>query len=141
MVSFLRSILCILAVMLLVSTVVAISGCNGGAKKTEAGSELAVLTRPPTLQDAPMVYEKAGCVKCHGAMTTGGGTAPSLARVGATRDVGWLAAYIRDPKSMNPNATMPAFGDTTKIAYGYIQALASALAKQGKPTNPRAPVR
>jgi hypothetical protein len=112
---------------------IVLSGCKGsGTTSMNTPPKLDKLTRMPSLKDAPVVYNMAGCgtPQCHGGMTTGGGAAPSLATIGSRHDFVWIGDYIRDPKKMNPKATMPAFGDEAKYAYGNIQAIAGALALQ-----------
>lgn len=117
---------------LLLIIIVAIGGCSGTAKTNDYGTKL---TRLPTLADAPMIYAKAGCDRCHGAITGGGRTAPDLAHAGSKHgpdlvsNVTWIGDQIRNPKSHNPNTTMPTY-DESKMAYGNAQVLATVLAKQ-----------
>ncbi len=50
-----------------------------------------------------------------GGPSMGGSRGPDLSRIGANkgRDAEWFAAWIRDPKSVKPEARlMPAFKDT-----------------------------
>ena len=55
------------------------------------------------------------CAKCHaqagepGGPSRGGSKGPKLE---ANHSADWLADYIRDPKSKNPDSRMPAFGGT-----------------------------
>lgn len=61
------------------------------------------------------------CAKCHaragepGGPSIGGSRGPDLSHIGSNkgRDAEWFAKWIRDPKSVDPNARlMPAFKDT-----------------------------
>ncbi len=69
----------------------------------------------------------ASCARCH---TIGGGRrkGPDLGHVGAdpNHTAEWLANYIRDPKSIDPDSSMPAFRG--KINEPDLQALAEYLA-------------
>ncbi len=112
---------------------VAIGGCHREPAETnDYGTKL---TRLPTLADAPMIYEKAGCARCHGPMTGGGGSAPDLAHTGSrhgadlTANVVWIGDQIRNPKAHNPSTAMPTY-DESKMAYGNAQVLATVLANQ-----------
>ena len=40
----------------------------------------------------------------------GGSSAPDLSHVGSTRDAKWLREWITAPETVDPFATMPAFG-------------------------------
>jgi len=107
---------------------VTMSGCS---KKQDPR----VLTRPPALSDAPGIYAQNGCGACHGQMKGGGATkGPDLAHEGTKRgpDLGvavyYISEHIRNPATHTPGSIMPAYKD--KIAYGNVQALATALGKQ-----------
>lgn len=75
------------------------------------------------------------CAKCHaragepGGPSIGGSRGPDLSKIGANkgRNAEWFAAWIRDPKSVDPNAKlMPAFKD--KLTDAQIKELAEWLA-------------
>lgn len=75
------------------------------------------------------------CAKCHaragepGGPSLGGSRGPDLSKIGGNRgrNAEWFAAYIRDPKSVKPEARlMPAFKDT--LTDEQIQELAEWLA-------------
>jgi mono/diheme cytochrome c family protein len=120
-----------LGASILLVVCIAICGCNNGAKTTTDP----VLTRMPTLADAPAIYKEGGCAQCHGSMTGGGGTAPDLSHEGSKHGqdlattVMWIGDQIRNPKSHNPNTKMPEYNEH-KMAYGNAQVLATVLANQ-----------
>lgn len=75
------------------------------------------------------------CAKCHaragepGGPSMGGSRGPDLSKVGGYkgRNAEWFAAWIRDPRSVDPNARlMPAFKD--ELSEQQIQELAEWLA-------------
>lgn len=57
------------------------------------------------------------CAKCHaragepGGPGVGGSKGPKIGAI-TNRPAGWIADYIRDPKSQKPDSKMPAFGGT-----------------------------
>jgi mono/diheme cytochrome c family protein len=51
------------------------------------------------------------CAACHTIDGEGGLGAPDLTRVGAMRDAKWLRDWISSPESVDPAASMPAFGE------------------------------
>lgn len=57
-----------------------------------------------------------------------GGRAPDLSKIGADPEhtVEWLMDFVRNPKAINPDAKMPAFGD--RINDNDLRALAEYLA-------------
>jgi mono/diheme cytochrome c family protein len=80
------------------------------------------------------LYEQH-CAKCHacagepGGPSIGGSRGPDLSHIGSNkgRDAEWFAKWIRDPKSVDPNARlMPAFKDT--LSEEQIRELAGWLA-------------
>jgi mono/diheme cytochrome c family protein len=75
------------------------------------------------------------CARCHaragepGGPSLGGSKGPDLSHIGSAKGmtVEWLTSYIRDPKSVRPDAKMmPAFGD--KLSEEQIRSLAEYLA-------------
>ncbi|MEK7475051.1 MAG: c-type cytochrome [Candidatus Coatesbacteria bacterium] len=65
---------------------------------------------------APVLFE-ASCATCHALHGKGGGGGPDLSEVGKYRELEWVRAYIADPKTRNPDATMPGFkGDLADSA-------------------------
>lgn len=55
------------------------------------------------------VYAEQKCSQCHSINGTGGKSGGNLSKAGATRDFDWLKQFTRAPKSLIPNAKMPAF--------------------------------
>jgi mono/diheme cytochrome c family protein len=90
----------------------------------------------PTTTDPQVLYD-FHCARCHaragepGGPSLGGSVGPDLSHVGSGRGMTaeWIAAYIRNPKSMRPDArVMPAFeGEMTEEQ---IRSLAESLAKK-----------
>lgn len=77
------------------------------------------------------------CARCHaragepGGPSLGGSVGPDLSHVGSNRGMtaDWLAAYIRNPKSMRPDAkVMPAFEE--KMTEAEIRTMAEWLANK-----------
>jgi ubiquinol-cytochrome c reductase cytochrome b subunit len=50
------------------------------------------------------------CATCHMIDGEGASAGPDLSRIGATRDAQWLREWITAPESVDPFASMPAFG-------------------------------
>jgi ubiquinol-cytochrome c reductase cytochrome b subunit len=50
-----------------------------------------------------------GCASCHVINGQGGALGPSLDGIAQRRGAAYVHSYIESPKSLNPNATMPAF--------------------------------
>lgn len=55
------------------------------------------------------VYAEKKCAMCHAIKGKGGKSGGDLTDVGAKRDTDWLKQFTRAPKSLLPNAKMPAF--------------------------------
>ncbi|MBI4320063.1 MAG: cytochrome b N-terminal domain-containing protein [Chloroflexi bacterium] len=68
-----------------------------------------VVGADPEVELGWTLYQELGCAACHIIAGQGGVAGPDLSRVGARRDAEWLRNFIRDPKSVNPGAAMPAF--------------------------------
>jgi mono/diheme cytochrome c family protein len=93
----------------------------GGMTEAQARSVLSFMQRtasgeetPPVSPDMRLVALTLGryCASCHMLDGEGASSAPDLSHVGATRDVEWLRTWIASPESVDPFASMPAFGDT-----------------------------
>ncbi|MCL5961792.1 MAG: c-type cytochrome [Chloroflexi bacterium] len=83
-------------------------------------TSMAIITTPaPTISEAlppvkltaaenagKKLFQDQGCTGCHKA---GGGPAPDLSKIGSTRDMDFLVKYIKNPKEVDPSATMPPF--------------------------------
>ena len=90
----------------------------------------------PASSDPEALYE-FHCARCHaragepGGPSLGGSKGPDLGRIGSARGmtVEWLTSYIRNPKSVRPDAKMmPAFeGEMTEEQ---IRSLAEYLAQK-----------
>lgn len=59
------------------------------------------------------VFAANRCAGCHAVGGQGGGRAPDLSHEGADpkHTAAWLAAYVKDPKQVNPRSRMAAFGN------------------------------
>ena len=55
------------------------------------------------------VYDAKKCGLCHTVDGSGGKMGGDLSDVGDKRDAEWLTKYMKDPKSLLPEAKMPAF--------------------------------
>ena len=53
------------------------------------------------------VFQTKGCMNCHSLHGTGGTFGPALDSIGRTLSVEQIEHYVRDPKSVDPKATMP----------------------------------
>ncbi len=71
--------------------------------RANAESDQAVLAR------GERVYAEKKCAMCHAIKGKGGKSGGDLTDVGAKRDSDWLKQFTRAPKSLIPNAKMPAF--------------------------------
>ena len=81
----------------------------------------AVQTTPPALGDdrasrltstevvGRELVSAQGCSSCHVIGGQGGSVGPSLDGVATRRTPAYIHSYIENPKSLNPNAAMPAF--------------------------------
>jgi mono/diheme cytochrome c family protein len=56
-------------------------------------------------------FDANGCGRCHAMGGQVGGRAPDLTHVGAdpSHTPQWLAQHVKNPRSQNPSARMPAF--------------------------------
>jgi mono/diheme cytochrome c family protein len=90
-----------------------------------------------TATTEPEALYQENCARCHaragepGGPSLGGSKGPDISHVGSGKGmtVEWLASYIRDPKSVRPDARMmPAFED--KLTEEQIHSLAEYLAKK-----------
>ena len=78
-------------------------------------------------EQAPELY-KQYCSSCHAINGEGGTVGPDLTNVGDRRPLTFLEAYTRNPDSVLPNATMPAFED--KLSLEQIRDIAAYLYSQ-----------
>lgn len=63
----------------------------------------------PIQQSGRQLYQSNGCASCHAISGVGGKVGPDLAGIGERSNAAAIERYIEDPKSVNPNATMPGF--------------------------------
>lgn len=59
------------------------------------------------------VFKSKGCMNCHALGGSGGSFGPALDTVGRTLTAEQIGQYIKDPKSVNPQALMPPQMDLT----------------------------
>ncbi len=79
--------------------------------------------------EAPRLFED-NCASCHKFQGTGEFIAVDLSHIGRARDAGYLAAYIKDPVKMNPDAAMGGYAD--QLTPEQILDLANYLYQKGK---------
>lgn len=72
-----------------------------------AGSSIAPAAASGDKVKGEKVYKDAKCSVCHKLGSTGGKMGPDLTKVGATRNMAWLAKYLANPKAENPKNKMP----------------------------------
>lgn len=75
----------------------------GSASLVGAGVDAAAIAR------GEKVYAEKKCAVCHSINGAGGKSGGDLSTAGAARDADWLKRFIKAPKSVMPNAKMPAF--------------------------------
>jgi len=68
------------------------------------------------------------CVGCHVIDGEGGTDGPDLSRIGRKRDADWLRHWIADPREIDPDADMPAFG--RRLGRDELEAIARHLASR-----------
>lgn len=78
---------------------------------------------------APKLYED-NCASCHKFHGVGEDIGPDLSHIGQGRDSDYIAAYIKNPLSLNKDAAMSGFTD--QLTPAQIQDLANYLYQQGK---------
>lgn len=83
----------------------------------------------PPARDRPgaLVFARF-CVGCHTIDGDGGDDGPNLSRVGATREREWLRRWITNPRDVDPDANMPAFG--RQLSAEQIDTIAAYLASR-----------
>jgi nitric oxide reductase subunit C len=90
----------------------------------EAKTTGAALVEKPQISLGKNVFVQYRCDLCHKIGDKGGMIGPELTKVGSRRDLLWLEEQIRDPKSHQADAQMPAFPE---IPENEIRALVSYL--------------
>lgn len=75
---------------------------------TAAGRQEAI--RPELAALGEALFRSRGCVRCHGIDGRKGSGGPDLTFVHRKHpDTGWYRRFVRDPRSVRSNSTMPAF--------------------------------
>jgi nitric oxide reductase subunit C len=80
---------------------------------------------PAAVETASTVFARY-CIGCHKLDGDGGSDGPDLTHAGAKHDVAALKLWITDPKAVNPEAEMPAFGK--RVSPAELDAIAGFLA-------------
>ena len=62
------------------------------------------------------VWHKYDCIGCHTIFGNGSYFAPELAKITEKKPKDYLKRFLMDPKSVNPDASMPKFGITSEEA-------------------------
>ncbi|MBI5576708.1 MAG: cytochrome c [Deltaproteobacteria bacterium] len=73
------------------------------------------------------VFQSKGCMNCHSLRGTGGTFAPPLDTIGRSLSAEQIEHYVRDPKSVNPNAKMPPQKDLTEREIDEVAKFLSSL--------------
>ncbi|MCW5941422.1 MAG: cytochrome b N-terminal domain-containing protein [Fimbriimonadaceae bacterium] len=86
-----------------------------------ADSALVLAIRPELAARGATLFKARGCVRCHGLDGSKGSGGPDLTFVHRKHpDPDWYRRFVRNPRSVRPNSTMPAFAlsedDLTAIA-------------------------
>ncbi len=97
------------AALLFTLSLIVAAGCskngNGNASGDGGKEDTALISA------GKAIYASNGCAKCHAIGGQGGQKGPDLSKVGAEKEhtSSWLMAYVKNPKSQNPNSRMPSF--------------------------------
>ena len=92
-------------------------------KRMTRGEEMMVSTAGVSAGAA--VFKARGCMNCHSLHGEGGSFGPALDHVGRNLTIEQIEHYVKDPKSMNPNALMPPQKDLSEKE---LESVASFLA-------------
>lgn len=63
-----------------------------------------------------MVWHKYDCIGCHTILGNGSYFAPDMTKITEKKPKDYLKQFLMDPKSVNPNASMPKLGISSKEA-------------------------
>jgi cytochrome c2 len=86
--------------ILLIGTVVLMgSAMSGSLAQAQEGS----------VEKGKEVFSAKKCAICHKVNGVGGKMGPDLSDIGDKKDSEWLTKFLKDPKSLMPEAKMPAF--------------------------------
>ncbi|MGA6992941.1 MAG: c-type cytochrome [Candidatus Deferrimicrobiaceae bacterium] len=75
-------------------------------KRLSRGEQVMVAT--VGVSPGAAVFQNKGCMNCHSLHGTGGTFGPALDTIGKNLTAEKIRAYVRDPKSVDPEAMMPA---------------------------------
>ncbi|MEW6117975.1 MAG: c-type cytochrome [Nitrospirota bacterium] len=78
-------------------------------KRMTRSEEIAIIARG--LSPGAAVVQNRGCLNCHSLQGKGGTMGPPLDTVGRRLTADQIRQYIKDPKSVNPDALMPPQSD------------------------------
>jgi len=85
------------------------------------------LTAGAGLSPGAAVFQTKGCMNCHALHGAGGDTGPALDTIGRDLPLEELEHYIRDPKSVDPAAGMPAQSQLTDRELEAVAAFLASL--------------
>ncbi|MHB8636032.1 MAG: c-type cytochrome [Fimbriimonadaceae bacterium] len=110
--------------------VAALTGNRDPAVQVVASGSRVKSTDPKVLalvQQGRQAFNSVGCTDCHGKDATKGDGGPALTSDYLIHtDPTWFEQLIRNPKSVNPSATMPPFPN---LAQAQVQAIATFLSQ------------
>lgn len=72
------------------------------------------------------VFSEMKCTMCHKVEGVGGKIGPDLSHVGSKKDAKWLKGFLKDPKSVIPDAKQPPFKGTDEqldVLVAYLMSL------------------
>ncbi len=100
---------------------------KGGSEDPDTGDAPDTGAEPDSgTPDATAALFKTNCASCHIFDGQGGTLGPDLSDIGQNRPIEFLAAFTTDPKSVQADATMPAYGGI--LTTDQIDAIADYLA-------------
>jgi mono/diheme cytochrome c family protein len=74
-----------------------------------AGHVVLAQADPAKVARGEKVYEEKKCAMCHMIEGKGGKSGGDLTDIGTKRDAEWLKRFTKNPRSVMPDAKMPAF--------------------------------
>ena len=89
-----------------------------------AGRQLVSADEGGKVDKGKALYESKHCSMCHAIGGKGGKMGPDLSNIGSTQNAEWFEKFLKNPKSVKPDAKMPA----AKATDEEIAALANYLA-------------
>lgn len=96
-------------------SMLAITGAIAGPPKHKKPPTSTKVTAA-TIAAGKKVYDGNGCMACHKIGDKGGESAPNLSNEGgdAKHTVKWLTTQVSNPKTNNPDSTMPPYAEKIK---------------------------